>query len=73
MAKIENDSEKTRTSEKRYEVLISFDGLDKGDFFTAADDHWAQTHVGNGYLRVLDDEEPGREVPDGERGSVRPR
>jgi len=73
MAKIENDEKKTTTSEKRYEVVVSFDALDKGLFFTSPDDEWAQRHVANGYLRVLDDDEPGREVPDSERGEVRPR
>lgn len=73
MAKIENDGEKAATSRKRYEVVVSFDGLDKGEFFTADGDDWASQHVTTGYLRELGDAEPGREVPDGERGEVRPR
>lgn len=50
-AKIENDEKKAPASDKTYEVLVSFDGLDKGDRFTADDDQWAKTHVETGYLR----------------------
>jgi len=73
VAKIENEAQKAPARENRYEVLVSFDGLDKGDFFSAADDDWAQKHVATGYLRVLQDEEPGREIPDGEQGHISPR
>jgi len=73
MAKIENDGEKKATSEKRYEVVVSFAPFDKGEFFTTDDGDWARQHVDAGYLRELDGDEPGREVPDGERGEVRPR
>lgn len=51
-----------KTKERRYEVLVSFDGLDKGDRFTAAPDHWAGTHVDNGYLRDVTDEPTAAEA-----------
>lgn len=42
-----------RTDVRQYEVLVSFDGLDKGERFPVdAEGHaWAQQHVENGYLR----------------------
>jgi len=49
--KIENDAKKDSVRGKEYEVLVSFDGLDKGDRFKADDDQWAQNHVASGYLR----------------------
>ena len=57
----------TRKSQpQKFEVLVSFDGLDKGDVFTqeADDMGWALMHVENGYLRVV-----AEEGPDG-RGEV---
>lgn len=45
-----------KSRERRYEVLVSFDGLDKGDRFTAAPDDWAGTHVNSGYLRDVTEE-----------------
>lgn len=42
-----------RTDVRRYRVLISFDGLDKGEEFPVEPEGhvWAQTHVENGYLQ----------------------
>jgi hypothetical protein len=44
-----------RTSRHRYEVLVSFDGLNLGEQFPmdAEDQGWAQQHVDSGYLRDL--------------------
>jgi hypothetical protein len=58
MAKIENVTVKPARS-RRFEVLVSFDGLDKGLVFTqeADDTAWADRHVATGYLRDLDEEE----------------
>lgn len=44
----------------KFEVLVSFSGLDKGDVFTQdADDlGWAAMHVQSGYLRDVTEEEP---------------
>jgi hypothetical protein len=62
MTKIENEAQKQPEQPRRYEVLISFDGLNKGDVFEDHDDHrWAERHVTNGYLRRVDGEEPGHE------------
>jgi hypothetical protein len=75
MAKIENDGEKKTTSEvgeRRYEVVVSFHNLDKGEVFTSETDDWTKHAVEQGYLRVIEGDEPGREVPS-ERGEVRPR
>jgi hypothetical protein len=62
MAKIENDAKTIRPH--RYEVLISFDSLNKGETFTAsdADTSWEDRHVATGYLRDLSEE-----APDGQR------
>jgi hypothetical protein len=44
---------------RTFEVLISFNGLDKGDRFTQdADDlGWAVQHVESGYLRDVTEED----------------
>lgn len=57
--KIENEAvmaPKQAPVRHRYEVLISFDGLDKGDVFSedAGETAWADRHVRSGYLRKLD-------------------
>lgn len=56
-----------KSGARRFEVLISFDGLDKGDVFSQdADDlGWATQHVENGYLRDVTEE-----VADAERSEV---
>lgn len=45
-----------------FEVVVSFDGLNKGEVFTqpADDMGWALQHVETGYLRVV----PQEEAPD---------
>jgi hypothetical protein len=50
----------------RFEVLVSFDGLDRGDVFTQDADEmgWALQHVETGYLRVVE------EAADAGRGEV---
>lgn len=47
-----------KTKDRTFEVLISFNGLDKGERFTqeGADLGWAMMHVENGYLRDVTDE-----------------
>lgn len=42
-----------------FEVVVSFDGLDKGEVFTQQPDDlgWALTHVASGYLRDITPEE----------------
>jgi hypothetical protein len=42
-----------------FEVVVSFDGLNKGEQFTqpADDMGWALQHVENGYLQVVQPEE----------------
>jgi len=45
-----------KSKDRRYEVLISFNGLDKGERFTAPADDWAGTFVTSGYLRDVTDE-----------------
>lgn len=49
-----------KASPVKFEVLVSFDSLEKGDTFTqAADDlDWANQHVESGYVRVVTEEEP---------------
>jgi len=74
--KIKNDGKKAPASaapEKRYEVVVSFAPFDKGEFFTADADHDWTAMVDAGYLRELTGDEPGREVPDDERGRVSTR
>lgn len=57
MAKIENVTEKT-PERRMFEVMVSFDALNRGDVFTAHDDlFWEETHVATGYLRELTREE----------------
>lgn len=53
-----------KTADTWFEVLVSFNGLDKGDAFPQkADDlGWALQHAETGYLRVLPEEEVGRYV-----------
>lgn len=40
-----------------FEVVVSFDGLDKGGRFTQSADElgWALMHVENGYLKVVEE------------------
>lgn len=69
MAKIENESYKApeKAPEKPiYVVEVSFDGLDKGDYFSQehTDREWADRHVATGYLRQVNGEEPGVERRD---------
>lgn len=53
---------------QKFEVLISFDGLDKGDVFSMSEnDPWALGHVESGYLRDVTTEEVAHE-----RGEVSP-
>jgi hypothetical protein len=49
MAETTRKAPKSRT----FEVLVSFDGLDRGERFTQdeGDMGWAAQHVENGYLR----------------------
>jgi hypothetical protein len=50
-----------RKTWRMFEVLVSFDGLDKGDRFTASDegmDTWAAGHAETGYLRDVTEEAP---------------
>lgn len=48
--------------ERRFEVLVSFDGLDKGDRFSHAPNDWTGTHVNSGYLRDVTDEPTAAEA-----------
>jgi hypothetical protein len=46
---------------RTFEVMNSFDGLDKGDRFTADDEGslgWANGHAETGYLRDVTEEVP---------------
>lgn len=63
MVKIENVAKKAPAH--MFEVLVSFNGLNRGDTFTQeADDlAWAGRHVTSGYLRDL-----GEVEADGQRG-----
>lgn len=57
---------------RKYEVLISFDGMSMGDQFTANDQgyrEWADGHVVGGYLRDVTEDVPEREQDAG-RGEV---
>ena len=46
-----------------FEVVVSFDGLNKGERFTQQPDNlgWALMHVENGYLKIVG-------APDGDEG-----
>lgn len=48
----------TRKSLTVFEVVVSFDGLNKGERFSlsAADMAWALKHVETGYLQVVPEE-----------------
>lgn len=61
-----------KTGKRTYEVVVSFDGLDKGDRFTQdADDlGWATMHVENGYLQDVTGEPTTEEAQDAGRGEV---
>jgi hypothetical protein len=50
------------SKERQFEVLISFDGLDKGERFTAADDQWSRQHVETGYLADVTNEPTAAEA-----------
>lgn len=47
-----------KTEPTVFEVVVSFDGLNKGERFTqpADDMAWALMHVENGYLQVVSEE-----------------
>lgn len=49
---------KSKTEPTVFEVVVSFDALNKGEQFTqpADDMAWALMHVENGYLRVVSEE-----------------
>jgi hypothetical protein len=66
MAKIENESEtKAAPACRRFEVLVSFNGLDKGDTFTIFGDvDWEEHFVKVGYLREL-----GKEASNAHQGA----
>lgn len=51
-----------KAKERRYEVVVSFNGLDKGDRFSMAPDDWTGTHVTSGYLRDVTDEPTAAEA-----------
>lgn len=55
--------------ERNFEVLVSFDGLDKGDRFSAADDTWSKQHVTSGYLRDVT-VEPTASAAQGEQAPI---
>lgn len=48
----------TRKSTTVFEVVVSFDGLNKGERFTLpeAEKAWALKHVETGYLQVVPEE-----------------
>jgi len=48
-----------KTAKTWFEVLVSFDGLDKGGVFSQDGDDlgWALQHVESGYLREIPEEE----------------
>lgn len=51
----------SRKAEPRvFEVLVSFDGLNKGERFSQQPDDlgWAMQHVENGYLKDVTEEAP---------------
>jgi hypothetical protein len=58
---------KKKPGKREFEVLVSFNGLDKGERFVqdGADVDWAMGHVQTGYLRDVTEE-----VPDAGRGEV---
>ena len=51
---------KRQTEPTVFEVVVSFDALNKGERFTQQPDDlgWALMHVENGYLRVVSEEAP---------------
>lgn len=53
-----------------FEVLVSFDGLDKGGVFSVRPDElgWALQHAETGYLRdITEQEEPDERSGEGQR------
>lgn len=58
-----------KSKERAFEVLVSFDGLDRGERFSAADDGWSQQHVASGYLRDVT-VEPTAAAAQGEQAPV---
>jgi hypothetical protein len=60
---------KKKAAERRFEVMVSFDGLNKGDVFTSALDTWTQQHLESGYLRDVT-QEPTTEETHNVRGEV---
>lgn len=44
-----------KSKDRRFEVLVSFDGLDKGERFTGPADDWTTRHVETGYLLDVTD------------------
>jgi len=61
-------AEARKTKARKFEVLNSFDGLDKGEVFTADDAAglaWAGQHAETGYLRdVTEEDTDGRGADD---------
>lgn len=55
-----------KTGARKFEVLVSFNGLDKGDIFSQDADElgWATMHVENGYLRDVTGEPTVEEAQD---------
>jgi len=55
----------SKTRQRTFEVLVSFDGLDKGDRFPAVPDAWSDQHVKTGYLGDVTGEPTAAEVQGG--------
>jgi maltose-binding protein MalE len=55
-------TERKTSKEHRFEVQISFSGLDKGERFSMVPDDWTGTHVTSGYLRDVTDEPTAAEA-----------
>jgi hypothetical protein len=66
MAKIENEPEKA-PARHVFEVLVSFDSLNKGETFPHEPDSWTHHGAAMGYLRDLGEEvtDVGGEVDQG--------
>jgi hypothetical protein len=62
------EASRKSSKDRQFEVLVSFDSLDKGERFTAPADAWSNQHVETGYLRDVTSEPTAAQA----QGSVAP-
>jgi hypothetical protein len=56
----------TSRKNRVYEVVVSFDALNRGERFSQPADNWSTMHTEHGYLRDVTDEPPASHAESGD-------